>query len=174
MGFSLISSYSNPQEIVRSCPGALGLSLEKTWCVSVHFNHFYAGAEMYQDLPLPKINLHVHPGMHWVHGLVSGEMCLWLFCKLMWTCISALGLSLTGTLGCDSENPCFYFCLFPGLNVWPQSINPSLPQCLHHAMIFSLQSIIKVVKYCLEISIVPQQNIDFFHWFCKLVVCKPH
>lgn len=173
VGFSLIISYSKNKQL-------LGLVLELcllTWKkidMSVCFNHSYAGVEIYQDLLLPKINLHTHQGMHWVHGLVSGAMCLWLFCKLMWTCISALGLSLTGTLGCDSEKPCFYFCHFPWLNVWPQSITPLCLSVFTYTMLFSLRRIIKVVKSCLKISVLPQQNTNFFNWFYKLILCEPH
>lgn len=52
-------------------------------CVSGDYNHSYIGVEVYQDLLLPKINLHMHQAMQQAHGLDSKEMCPWLFCELM-------------------------------------------------------------------------------------------
>lgn len=112
----------------------LGLDLElwlshlgNTGCVSGDFNHSYIGVEVYQDLLLPKINLHMHQAMHQAHGLDSKEMCPWLFCELQRAPPSAPCLPLAEKLGYDSESPHYYFCLFTDLLC---DLNLLTPFCL--------------------------------------------
>lgn len=100
---------------------------EEERCVSTCFNPLYTGDEMYQGLLMPQINLHMHQGTLWVHGLVSGEICPGLFCELIevvhqhwvwhWLDDGADGLWL--------RKHGVYFCPFPWLNMRPQSFNPS-------------------------------------------------